>query len=182
MLLRQGSLGCFCSAAAGSTHHMLAAIITATIAALILALPPRLRNHPDNPTTTDWDTPQRDSAESRLEMWLGPAAWRPYHPRFHPANFRWFMDLGGGQIRDRGNHAISIACWLMNHDLYRGTVTVEATGKPQVEGIYDVPKDFQSGGSSAIQNGCLHGRRSPRFQRPTLPGARLIMVTRTASS
>src|SRR5207245_3321213 len=42
----KGSLGCFCSAAAGSTHHMLAAIITATIAALILALPPRLRNHP----------------------------------------------------------------------------------------------------------------------------------------
>src|SRR5438093_11792413 len=41
-----GSLGCFCSAAVGATHHILAAIMTATIAALILARLPRLQNRP----------------------------------------------------------------------------------------------------------------------------------------
>jgi hypothetical protein len=53
------------------------------------------------------------------------------------------MDLGGGQIRDRGNHAISIACWLMNHDRYDGLVNVEAGGNPQVSGVYDVPTDLR---------------------------------------
>jgi predicted dehydrogenase len=95
--------------------------------------------HPDNPTTTE--TPGNIPVPSSLdwEMWLGPAKWRAYHPAYHPARFRWFMDLGGGQIRDRGNHAMSLVCWLMNHDRYRGLVTVESHGRPQTTGMYDVP-------------------------------------------
>ncbi len=95
--------------------------------------------HPDNPTNTETPDPRPIPDTLDWEMWLGPARWRPYHPQYHPGSFRWFMDLGGGQIRDRGNHAISIVSWLMNHDGYRGLVTVEATGQPQVEGMYDVP-------------------------------------------
>jgi predicted dehydrogenase len=99
--------------------------------------------HPDNPTTTmgpgHYDIP----AGLDWDRWLGPAKARDYHPLLHPANFRWFMDFGGGQIRDRGNHAISIAFWLMNMDGYRGRVTAEATGQAQTEGVYDVPLKLQ---------------------------------------
>jgi predicted dehydrogenase len=49
------------------------------------------------------------------------------------------MDLGGGQIRDRGNHALSMVSWLMNSDDYRGLVTCEAKGEKQSQGCFDVP-------------------------------------------
>lgn len=98
--------------------------------------------HPDNPTTTQWPDGRPIPDNLDWEMWLGPARWREYHPAYHPGNFRWIMDIGGGQIRDRGNHALSMVSWLMNHDDYRGLVTVEATGNPQTEGIYDVPTQF----------------------------------------
>ncbi len=95
--------------------------------------------HPDNPTTTEGPRPYPVPLTLDWDLWLGPAKYRPYHPLYHPARFRWFMDLGGGQIRDRGNHAMSIACWLMSHDNYRGLVTVEARGEPQTQGMFDVP-------------------------------------------
>ena len=95
--------------------------------------------HPDNPTTSESYKPMPVPPSLDWEMWVGPARWRPYHHLYHPANFRWFMDLGGGQIRDRGNHAMSIANWLMDNDGYRGIVTASATGNPQVEGMYDTP-------------------------------------------
>ena len=44
------------------------------------------------PEGLDWD------------LWLGPLPWRPFNRRYHPANFRWVMESGGGQIRDRGVH------------------------------------------------------------------------------
>jgi predicted dehydrogenase len=98
--------------------------------------------HPDNPTTTEYAGNYAPPAGFDWEMWLGPVRWRPFHPRYHPGSFRWFMGIGGGQIRDRGNHAMSLACWFMNHDGYQGQVRVEATGDPQVAGIYDVPRNF----------------------------------------
>ena len=98
--------------------------------------------HPDNPTTTDTAEPMPVPPDLDWDMWLGPMQERPFHKRYHPGNFRWFMELGGGQIKDRGNHAISIVSWLMNHDEYKGLVTVEATGDPQPEGMYTVPRNM----------------------------------------
>jgi predicted dehydrogenase len=95
--------------------------------------------HPDNPTNQDLPTPQEPPTSLDWNLWLGPARWRPYHRTYHPGSFRWFMGIGGGQIRDRGNHAMSIACWLMNHDGYQGSVRVESHGNPQASGMYDVP-------------------------------------------
>lgn len=99
--------------------------------------------HPDNPTTTDTAEPMPVPPDLNWDLWLGPAQYRPFHSRYHPGSFRWFMDLGGGQIKDRGNHALSIVCWLMNHDDYAGLVTVEATGDPQPTGMYDTPRNLE---------------------------------------
>lgn len=99
--------------------------------------------HPANFSTNDWGRPQRVPSNLDWNMWLGPARWAPYHPLRAHFNFRWFMDYGGGFIRDRGNHALSIVSWLTNNDNYKGLVTCEATGTPFTEGFYDVPATME---------------------------------------
>lgn len=99
--------------------------------------------HPVNHTTDSWGAPQPVPSTLDWNMWLGPARWAEYHPQRCHFFFRWHMDYGGGFIRDRGNHALSIVSWLMNHDNYRGLVTCEATGTPMLGGFYDVPATME---------------------------------------
>jgi predicted dehydrogenase len=77
------------------------------------------------------------------DMWLGPLAWRPYNPETVHFNFRWMMDSGGGFVRDRGNHALSIVLWCLGQDGYSGPVRVEATGAPNPNRVYDVPETMR---------------------------------------
>jgi len=83
------------------------------------------------PASLDWN------------LWLGPARWRLYNQNIHPFNFRWLMDIGGGFIRDRGNHVLSCVFWSMNADS-TGPVSVEATGEPDKVGIWDVPVTMEA--------------------------------------
>jgi len=76
------------------------------------------------PSGLDWD------------MWLGPLPWRPYNPHGCHGVFRWFLESGGGQIRDRGAHVMSCAMWWMGAD-GTGPVSVEATGTPPHIGLWD---------------------------------------------
>jgi predicted dehydrogenase len=80
----------------------------------------------DPPASLDW------------EQWLGPARWRPYNKSIHPFSFRWILDIGGGFIRDRGNHALSCVFYAMDADKTQ-PVSVEATGEHDKRGIYDAP-------------------------------------------
>lgn len=82
------------------------------------------------PPELDWD------------LWLGPARWMPYNPNKVHFNFRWLLDFGGGQIRDRGAHVMSVALWCMNAD-QQGPVSVEATGEPPHQGIWDCPPTME---------------------------------------
>jgi predicted dehydrogenase len=83
---------------------------------------------PDGPPPPglDWD------------LWLGPLRWRAFNRAYHPANFRWFLDSGGGQIRDRGAHQFSTIFWCMDADK-QVSYTVEATGTPPPKGLWDCP-------------------------------------------
>ena len=81
------------------------------------------------PPELDWD------------LWLGPWRWRPYNPRYLPGVFRWFLESGGGQIRDRGAHQFSTILWCMNAD-NQVSFTVEATGTPPTKGLWDCPVDM----------------------------------------
>jgi predicted dehydrogenase len=78
----------------------------------------------DPPPELDWD------------LWLGPLRWRPYNKRYCHGTFRWIMESGGGQIRDRGAHVMSCAMWWMGAD-GTGPVTIEATGTPPSKGLWD---------------------------------------------
>jgi predicted dehydrogenase len=48
------------------------------------------------PGSLDWD------------IWLGPAPERPYHPVYHPFNFRGWYDFGTGALGDMACHAFHI--------------------------------------------------------------------------
>lgn len=78
----------------------------------------------DPPPELDWD------------KWLGPLRWRPYNAQYCPGKFRWFLESGGGQIRDRGAHVMSCAMWWLGAD-GTGPVEIEATGTPPNQGIWD---------------------------------------------
>lgn len=81
------------------------------------------------PPDLDWD------------LWLGPLPWRPFNRRYLPANFRWFLEIGGGQIRDRGAHQFSTILWCMNADR-QVSFTVSATGRAPDKGVWDCPVDM----------------------------------------
>lgn len=85
------------------------------------------------------DQPVPDSdppAELDWDLWLGPLPWRPYNQRYLHGVFRWLLESGGGQIRDRGAHVMSCAMWWMGAD-GTGPVTVEATGTSPAKGLWD---------------------------------------------
>lgn len=59
------------------------------------------------------------------DMWLGPAAARPFNAnRFH-YNWHWFWDYGTGEMGNWGVHMLDIARWGMGVDLPK---YVSATG------------------------------------------------------
>jgi len=50
----------------------------------------RPKDIPPVPEGFDWD------------LWLGPAPYRPYHPAYHPFNWRGWLDFGTGALGDMG--------------------------------------------------------------------------------
>jgi predicted dehydrogenase len=62
---------------------------------------PRPKETPPLPAGLDWD------------VWLGPAAWRPYHPAYVPFAWRGFWDFGTGAIGDMGIHNLDTAYWAL---------------------------------------------------------------------
>ncbi len=50
----------------------------------------RPKDTPPVPEGLDWD------------LWLGPAPYRPYHPAYHPFNWRGWLDFGTGALGDMG--------------------------------------------------------------------------------
>ncbi len=82
-------------------------------------------------------TPDRDPpAGLDWDLWLGPLRDRPYNAKYLPGTFRWMLESGGGQIRDRGAHVMSCAMGWLGAD-GTGPVTIEATGTPPTEGLWD---------------------------------------------
>jgi len=82
------------------------------------------------PEGLDWD------------LWLGPLPWRPFNRRYHPANFRWILESGGGNIRDRGAHQFSTILWAMDAD-QQTSFTVEGTARYPAQGVWDNPIEME---------------------------------------
>jgi predicted dehydrogenase len=46
-------------------------------------------------------------------LWLGPAAYRPYHPAYAPGKWRGWLDFGTGALGDMGCHILDPAFWAL---------------------------------------------------------------------
>jgi len=69
------------------------------------------------------------------EMWLGPAAWRPYNEKKGHYNWHWHWDTGNGDTGNQGPHQFDIARWGLNKNEH--PVSIFSTG-----GIYGInPKE-----------------------------------------
>jgi len=62
----------------------------------------RPKDEPPVPTQLDWN------------LWLGPAPKRPYHPAYHPFNWRAWLDFGAGALGDMGCHIMDVPFWALN--------------------------------------------------------------------
>jgi len=78
------------------------------------------------PDTLDWDS------------WLGPAPYHPYNPGYAHLNWRWMMELGGGQMRQQGAPLLAAVLAARGvGDL--GVVEVTAEGAAPEAGLWDCP-------------------------------------------
>jgi len=68
---------------------------------------------PPVPETLDWD------------LWLGPAAYRPYHPTYAPFGWRYWWNFANGQLGDFFCHYCDLAFWALK---LRHPTSVEAEG------------------------------------------------------
>jgi len=72
-------------------------------------------------------------AEVNWDLWLGPAAERPYNSLYHPLKWRGFNDFGTGQFGDWFCHIGDGAVWAL--DLYEPTVIECVQRGPTLEGM-----------------------------------------------
>ncbi len=65
------------------------------------ALPKLAEKHPV-PSTLEWD------------LWLGPAADRPYHPAYLPGSWRGWVPFGNGTVGDWVCHVVDPVFWALD--------------------------------------------------------------------
>lgn len=75
--------------------------------------------------------------ELNYEMWLGPAASKPYHSKRVHYNFRFWWDYSGGQMTNFGAHHLDIAQWGLGMDS-SGPVSAEGTAEFHPQMLHEV--------------------------------------------
>jgi predicted dehydrogenase len=63
----------------------------------------------DRPTDLHTPAPTLD-----WNLWLGPAADRPYHPAYAPFRWRGWWDFGTGALGDMACHGMDAAFWILD--------------------------------------------------------------------
>jgi hypothetical protein len=75
------------------------------------------------------------------DFWIGPAPYAPYCPARVHKNWRWIMDLGGGQLMDWVGHHVDIAHWGLDFDT-TGPVEIEGYGEFPRRGLWNSPTRY----------------------------------------
>jgi predicted dehydrogenase len=107
-LVRAGAIGRI-----GEVHAWLGANFNGPPQPTAMDQPDAPKDTPAVPKTLDWD------------LWLGPAAYRPYHPAYAPFQWRYWWAFGNGQLGDFFCHYCDLAFWALD---LRYPDTVEARG------------------------------------------------------
>jgi predicted dehydrogenase len=83
-------------------------------------------NRPVWPSGVEVDRPQEMPmipAGLDWDLWIGPAASRPFHPTYHPAKWRAWWDFGTGSLGDMACHIVDPVFWALD---LKYPVSVEA--------------------------------------------------------
>ncbi len=92
-----------------------------------------------------WDAPDAPPTDSPTvpdgldwDLWLGPAPERPYHPNYHPWNWRDYRGFGTSELGDMGCHLMSTVFKALE---LRHPVSAEAEFREIHPAIY--PRQFK---------------------------------------
>ncbi len=107
-LVRTGAIG-----KVRDVHVWLAANFAGPPTPTNMTQPDAPTDRPAIPENLDWD------------LWLGPAAYRPYHPKYAPFAWRYWWNFANGQLGDFFCHYCDLAFWALD---LRHPTTVEAQG------------------------------------------------------
>ena len=98
----------------------------------------RPKETPPIPASLDWD------------LWIGPAAYRSYHPTYHPGTWRAWWDFGTGSLGDLGCHIMDAPFWALK---LKYPVSVEGRISTYWKGLWEKtePKNEQYPRSTIVR-------------------------------
>jgi len=80
--------------------------------------------------------------ELDYDFWIGPAPYAPFCPARVHKNWRWNLDLGGGQLMDWVGHHVDIAHWGLGFD-YEGPSEIEGHGEYPKDGLWNTATKYR---------------------------------------
>jgi predicted dehydrogenase len=107
-LIQSGAIG-----SVGEVHVWLGANFDGPARPTGMSQPDAPTDQPRVPDSLDWD------------LWLGPAAYRPYSPSYAPFSWRYWWNFANGQLGDFFCHYCDLAFWALK---LRHPTTIEAQG------------------------------------------------------
>ncbi len=107
-LVQSGAIG-----AVDEVHVWLGANFDGPAQPTDMSQPDAPTDQPPVPAGLDWD------------LWLGPAAYRPYSPAYAPFRWRYWWNFANGQLGDFFCHYCDLAFWALQ---LRHPTTIEAVG------------------------------------------------------
>jgi predicted dehydrogenase len=107
-LIKSGAIG-----PVREVHAWLGASFSGPATPTNMSQPDAPADRPPVPEGLDWD------------LWLGPAAYRPYHSAYAPFSWRYWWNFANGQLGDFFCHYCDVAFWALD---LRHPTTIEAQG------------------------------------------------------
>lgn len=129
--------------------------------------------------------PQKETIPDSLDwnLWLGPAAERPYNDVYVPKSWRGFYDFGNGELGDWACHTLDAPFWSLDLGSPAATETIFSSGAPQgfLPDQSIIRFEFPARGSKPPvtllwHEGGLKPEIRPEWNMDELPGSGMIMV------
>ena len=117
------------------------------------------------------------------DLWLGPAAARPYNSVYAPKTWRGFYDFGNGELGDWACHTLDAPFWSLELGMPQATEALFHSGAP--DGFLPdqsiIKFEFPERGnkppvSLMWYEGGLKPENRPEWNISELPGSGMIMV------
>ena len=125
----------------------------------------------DIPEGLDWD------------LWLGPAAKRPYNDVYVPKSWRGFYDFGNGELGDWACHTLDAPFWSLDLGMPTATESTFSSGAPQgfLPDQSIIRFEFPARGNKPPvtllwHEGGLKPENRPEWNMDELPGSGMIMI------